>query len=133
MSGIRLYGDSLLESTEAQLDDDSFIYIAELNGLDLSQYNVTQDQIEDPIGFEPNVSSGNPKDYALDFLYGKEKGTIIGNTIKDIYSFPSTVLELLFRRNLGDWKFVIDSITWIFNLGILISVILFIRGYFSKD
>ena len=74
------------------------------------------------------TSQGNPKDQALDFLFGKGKGFPIEVAIKGIFSAPELIIVDLLRFNLNDWSWLIKLFNWLYRFLILIAIIYFARG-----
>lgn len=128
VSAIIFLGEELIENDNANLDNDSLIYISNLSKTDLSEYQATRQEIEDPILVTGNTSQGNPKDQALDFLFGKGKGFPIEVAIKTIFSMPELIIVDLLRFNLNDWNWLISLFNWLYRFLVLIAVIYFARG-----
>ena len=126
--GIARLGLDLLQNDNAAFDNDSIEYIANLQGVDVSDYQATQQDVESPILITANQSQGNPKDFGLEFLLSKEKGFGIELVIKRIFSLPSFIIVDLLRFQLNDWKWVIDIVGWILTLLIIITLVNFARN-----
>lgn len=124
---IILNGNSLMTSTTAILDNDSEVYILQLNGINLDDFNNTAGDLE----YNPALSdngSGNPKDYALDFFFGKEQSLEVSPITKQIFSYPSLLLVDVLRLPLNDWRWAIDWIVWILKFAGLVALVYFIRN-----
>jgi len=128
-------GKELVDNDNANLDNDSITYIAGLVGVDdanldtaLSRYTTSTDDQEESILVSDNTSQGNPKDYALDFLFAKEKGFSIEITIKRIFSIPSFIIVDLLRFNLNDFSWLINIFGWFIGIVILIAIVYWARG-----
>jgi len=126
--GIVYLGNELILNDNADLDNDSINYIANLQGINISEYKATQADLESTILINDNSSQGNPKDQSLDFLFAKEKGFDIELTIKRIFGLPSFILVDLFRFQLNDWKWIIDIIGWLLSITIVVALVYYARG-----
>lgn len=121
-------GNELLANDNSELDNDSISYITNLRGIDMSEFNVSKEEVEASISILGNESQGNPKDEALEFLYAKQKGFNIETKIKMIFSLPQFILIDLLRFSLNDWRWVIFIFNWLYRLLITIAIVYFIRG-----
>lgn len=132
VSGLSILGSELIQNDNANLDNDSIEYIATINGIDLSEYNSTIQDQENPVLITGNESSGNPKDDSLDFLFAKEKGFDIELTIKRIFGLPKFVLVDLLRLPLGQWGWLINIIGWLLGATVVIALVYFVRGLIDR-
>lgn len=133
--GVMYLGRETINNPDSNLDNDSIAYIANLNGVDdinlnasLALYKATKSDEESSILVTDNSSQGNPKDYALDFLFAKEKGFPIEVAIKRIFNIPTFIIVDLLRFNVNDFSWLINLIGWLITLTITIAVIYFARG-----
>lgn len=131
MFGIKQLGLELTQNPNQNLDNDSIEYIAELNEIDLSEYQVSSDLIESPILFTDNTSQGNPKDYSLEFQFAKERGLPIENTIKNIFSVPSVIVYQVLKMPRNNWSWIVDALNWFWRLAIIVALVYFARGIVS--
>lgn len=121
-------GEELLEKDlkgEIELDSASIQYIGNIKGVDLSNYSATKEQWQTS---QVTDTAGTPKDYAMEFLFSKEKGSSIENTIKQIYSLPSTTVVIMFNQPEIRFKWFIDIIGWVLMIGIGIVIYYYIRA-----
>lgn len=124
LAGAILYlGNELLLNDNANLDNDSISYIANLQGINISEYQASQENIESSILITGNESQGNPKDDSLEFLFAKEKAFNVEVLIKRIFGVPSFILVDLLRFNLNDWKWLINIIGWLLSIIITIALV----------
>lgn len=130
--GIYNLGTDVTNNDNANLDNDSILYIATLQtGMDIdelaSQYDVSRDEIEQYILKNENYSQGTPKDYSVEFQFVKQKGFNIENTIKNIYGFPSFLIGDVLRFPITAWNQIINLIGWFLFLSITIAIINYVR------
>ena len=128
VTGLVAVANEFISNDNANPDNDSLNYIANLNGINLSESQASKADIETPVLANANFSQGSPKDEALDFLFAKEKGFRIELTIKRIFGLPSFILIDLLRFQLNDWKWLIDIIGWVLSLVIILALIYLARG-----
>jgi len=130
--GVKSLASETISNTNANLDNDSTDYIAGLiSGIDAEAlaktYNLTTEEVNKAILVKENFSQGNPKDYALDFIFAKEKAFPLENEIKQIYSFPSFLITKVLRLPVLGWQWIIDAISWFLFFAIGIAVINYVR------
>lgn len=131
MTGIVQLGNDLVLNENANLDNDSIEYIAEVQGIDLSEFDVTSQEIESAILFTDNTSQGNPKDYSLEFQFARERGLPIENTAKQIFSVPSVIIYQVLRLPKNNWSWIVDVLNWFWRLAIIVALVYFARGILS--
>lgn len=129
---IQIVGNESASNSNSALDNDSIEYILNLNDLNMSDYQATVDEIEDPILAVGNRSQGNPKDEALDFLLAKEKGSTLELAAKSIFSVPKVVLVDIFRFPLSNWQWVITLLNNLWRLLLIAATIYFVRGVIDR-
>jgi len=128
VTGLIYLGNEVITNDSSSLDNDSISYIGNLQGINVSDYQASRSDIEDPILINANASQGNPKDYGLDFLFAKEKGFQIEIVIKAIFSLPQVILIDLLRFDLNDWQWIISLFNWLYRLLVVIALVYFVRG-----
>lgn len=122
-------GNELLGNSNARLDNDSREYIAQLNGTNLSDFDsTTRKNVEDPILSNLNISQGNPKDFALEFQFAKEKGSKIELFARSIFLMPGVILYDLMRLDRGAWGKLVVILNGFWVLALIIATIYFARG-----
>jgi len=132
VGGLIYLANETLTNENSNLDNDSIEYIANLNGINISEYRQTQAQQETPISLDPEYSEGTPKDNAIEFLFAKQKSNNIEVTIKRIFSLPSFIIVDLFRFPANDFKWLLDIIGWLLGLTVFIAIVYFVRGILNK-
>ena len=133
--GMMYLGKDAIDNPNSNLDNDSVEYISNLVGVEdanlndsIALYKSTRNEQEKSILISDNISQGNPKDYALDFLFAKEKGFSIELIAKRIYDLPQYLIVDLLRYDLGDWEWFINIIVWFLVVIIIIAVVYFARA-----
>lgn len=132
VSGLTWLGNEAAVNPNADLDNDSIEYIATLNGIDLSDYQQSESELESSILATGNYSQGNPKDESIDFLFAKEKGSKVELAIKRFFSLPSFIIGDLFRLPINNFKWLIDLFGWLVGLLIIIALVYFARGQINR-
>lgn len=132
IGSLKILSSDAIQNSNANLDNDSIDYIFSLNNLNYSQYQADSADLENPILLTDNSSQGNPKDESIDFLYAKEKGSKIENVIKGIFTVPKIILIDVFRFNLGDWRWIITILNWLWSILITVALVYFIRAVLDK-
>jgi len=95
--------------------------------ISFDEFKVSEEAQADPILWNSNESSGNPKDFAVEFYTTKEKSAPIRGKLQILYSIPSNILELA-NIPLGDLSFLIDTIGWLISVAIVITLINLWKG-----
>lgn len=132
VAGVRLLGNELLFNDNAALDNDSIDYIGNLQGINISKYQASKSDLEEPILTNLNYSQGNPKDESFDFQFTKEKGFKIEIIVKSIFSTPEVILFDLLRLNKGSWIWVIGFVNRLWRILLIIALVYFVRGLIDK-
>lgn len=132
VSGLIYLGNETIMNENANLDNDSMEYIANLNGINISEYYANKNDIETPVLGNLNYSAGSTKDDSLGFLLSKEKGFEIEIIIKRVLNLPSFIWGDLLRLPINEAKVFINIIGWILNLLIIIALIYFARGLINR-
>lgn len=102
-------------------------YILKLQNVNISNLNATDAEIEDPISYTYNSSSGTPKDFSIEFLFAQEKSLTIREKIQYVYSMPSIILYML-GLPVTEFQFLVNAILWLIATGIFIAIIFLIRA-----
>ena len=126
--GINQLGKEAILNENSNLDNDSLEYIANLNKINLSDYNINSQDIISSSVTGVNESQGTPKDYSIEFFFAKQKGLTFEVTIKAILSLPEVLLIDLLRFNLNDWIWAINLFNWLYRLLIILAIYYLIRG-----
>lgn len=112
----------------ATLSDDDLAYILSINGIDISDYNVTESELEkdNALGFS-NDTGSQAKDTAIEFFYSRSTASQIGVFAKNIFSLPGFLVTLLrIPDNAIGW--LISLLNWFWRLGIIMAGYYLIRG-----
>lgn len=128
IAGVQYSGRDLIQSNQTNLDNDSLLYILQVNNVDVSNFTSSQSVQEDPLTFDPDQGAKNPKDYALDFLYAKEKFTGVINGAKLVFNVPSVIVYTIFRFNAQQFSWVLNILGWLLGLILLIAGVFIVRG-----
>lgn len=115
---------------DLDLTNDTLLYIAAINlnpNFNLTDYQSNKAEQEDPVVFKTNSSEGNPKDFAIEYLEGKERASGYTNTLKRLYDMPTTIL-LLIGFPESDFKNAISGVFWLLGFVIALSLYWFFRG-----
>jgi len=132
IAGVKFLGVELINNDNSILDNNSIDYIADINGVNLSYYDTSREDIDRPIYIKGNTTQGNPKDYSLEFQFAKEEGLSIENKIKAIYNTPDLLLFKILKLPRSDWDWIVNIVIWLFAISLTISLILFARGNKAK-
>lgn len=127
ITGIILAGNETGNNSNSNLDNDSVDYILGLQGINRSDVARNPSYQEASLLVNENFTQGNPKDYALDFQFAKEKGITFENSVKLIFSLPSTVLFDVLRLPRVSYEWIIDLLGWLLGLLVGIAVINYAR------
>jgi len=127
-AGVVYLGNEVLTNDNANLDNDSIEYIANLNGIDLDEYRASSSDIQNPIILSGNESEGTLRDEALAFLFAQEKSYDVEIAIKRVFGIPSFIIVDLLQFNVGDFEWIIDIMGWFISLSILIALVNYLRG-----
>lgn len=120
-------------SGDINLSESSLSYIADINNLtgdgstNIDDFKPTKDELEDPILFNTNESSGNEKDFAIEFYTTKEEGSSIREKIQTIYEVPQKTLRLI-KIPTGELGWFIDIIGWLLTIGMVLAMINLWKG-----
>jgi len=113
---------------DINLTTDSLEYIIQIKNLtgdgntNISNYKPTEEELKDPVLFSTNESSGNLKDYAIEFYTTKEKGSSVRSKIQALFSIPSKTWALL-RIPTGNLSWFIDIVGWLLGIVIILALI----------
>lgn len=131
-TGLIYMGNELISNSNANPDNDSIEYIAQIQGINLSEYRAEREALEKLVSTNENYSQGNPKDEALDFQFAKEKGNSVELVLRTVFNFPSRLLVDILRLPLNNWKWLIDIVVWLLGLTVGVAVYYFIRGLATR-
>jgi len=131
ITSIIFLGNELILNPNSNLNNESISYIADLQGINLSDYQIQKKQLENSILISDNESQGNSKDESLDFQFAKEKGLTIETTIKGIFSVPSLILYNVLKFDRNNWDWIVKILNWLWRLLIIIAIVYFARGIIS--
>ena len=118
---------------DINLSEDSLSYIVDINNLtsegstNVEDFKPTKEELEDPILFNTNESSGNEKDFAIEFYTTKEKGSSIRGKVQAFFEIPQKTFRLL-RIPTGEAGWIIDIIGWISGIIMLLAAINLWKG-----
>lgn len=110
---------------EITLSNSSIEYIGRVNAIDLSGYQANKEDWQES---QVTNSSGTPKDYAMEFLFSREKGADIESPIKRIYNIPGMIIVTLFNQPVERFSWITALFGWILVIAIGLVVYYFIRG-----
>jgi hypothetical protein len=114
-------GQDVLLNDNSNLDDESILYIAEINGADTSKFDIEAKNESD---LSLNPSGGTNKDFAIEFFDSQDKYNTIKSYSYAIFYAPSFLIEKVFRIDVGQY-------TWILNIiAAVIWVMIFLAGYY---
>lgn len=125
-------GNEAAANENSNLDNDSIEYIANLQGIELPDTNISSSDIEMSALFNTNTSQGNPKDEGLDFLFAKEKGLSLETAAKAIFLLPGFLIQDLLRLPYQSWEWVVHLLNWMWWLLLIVAVVYFARGIIDK-
>lgn len=132
VTGVLYMADEIRINDNSNIDNDSIEYIANLQGLNLSDYTATRKELEKSSVISANGSQGNPKDEALDYLQAKQSGFKIETIIKGVFNIPGFLINKMLRLDLSDWNWIIDIFNWTIWLLITLAATYYIRGLIDK-
>ncbi len=130
VSATQLYSSAMLLNPEINgtLSNDTIEYILSINGIDLSEYETKQSEIESNDFANLNNDTGSqPKDFALEFFYSRSQASKIGNIAKNIFSLPSYI-SILLKIPINSINWIISILNWFWRISIIIAGYYFIRG-----
>ena len=136
LSGLAYTSSILVDKNVAgdiNLSESSLSYIADINNLtgdgstDVADFKPTKEELEDPILFNTNESSGNEKDFAIEFYTTKEEGSSIREKIQTIYEIPQKTFRLI-RIPTGDLGWFIDIVGWLLGIIMILAMINLWKG-----
>jgi len=128
-------GADLVESEEANLNQESINYLGNLTGS--SNYanftSVDSSGLDGDLGYEDeedgNVSDGsNAKDFAIGFFYAQQQWAKIKRIVYVVARFPTFIIQDLLNLDVGNWKPFLAILDILFSLGLVISAVYFFRG-----
>jgi len=127
---IQQYTSSMLRNPQINntLTNESIQHILRIQGIDVSDFEVTKDQLEDdPAYDETNDTGSQAKDTALEFFYSRSKASGIGVIAANVLSLPSFIVTLLnIPENSISW--LISILNWFWRIMLVLAVYYFIKG-----
>jgi hypothetical protein len=132
--GIQQLGDDLTTNPHANLDNRSLLYIAQINGIDVSEYNITGNEIYTSEVAVDNNTGDAIKDFSLEYFFARDKTKSLEDRMgkKTIFNMPERVLVTLMGGSKGDFQWALDIFNWFIWISVTVAVILFIRGIWTK-
>lgn len=130
---IKYAGVQIAATPSNNLDNASIAYIAEINGLNLSQYNVTEMELEGNSLYLVNDTSTNERTFALEFIYAQEEASKIRTFIQNVYNLPKTFLFKILKLPEPEWAWIMDVLNLLLWIAVLLGIYFLIRGILPQS
>jgi hypothetical protein len=116
----------LVNNSNNKLTNESIIYIAENNGFELENTNLSGQplsiqELESSFYVQDENSTTSEKDYALEFLYYRGESVSWRALINSVYNLPAYTIRSL-GLDLSEWVYVINGLN-VFIWAIIFFVI----------
>jgi len=128
VGAMQTYSGEMLSNPDINMSDEDLEYNLKIQGIDISDYEVTQTNIENNDAITSSNETGSTaKDNALEFFYSRSIASKIGIFVKGVYSFPSFIVTLLnIPENSIAW--FITTLNWFWRTLIILAIYYLIRG-----
>jgi len=130
ISVIQIYSASMLTNPDINntLSNATIEYILEINGIDISDFNISKDDIEkDYTSDITNDTGSQSKDSAIEFFYSRSTASRLSSVVWNVLSLPGFIIILLrIPQNPISW--LIGLLNWFWRLGIILALYYLIRG-----
>lgn len=113
--GMITFGRDVASNPNNSLDDESLLYVYEKTGFVPSGYKNDSDDADDLFYSSDLETSGNLKDYALEFQFYREQSSSIRTIVQDLWNVPSHFIGGL-GLDLKEWEFtlqVLNTMVWL--------------------
>ena len=123
---IQLGGTMLEGNSNANLDNDSATYLASIRGIDLEDYTISKDQMNEAV-VGPNSTGSSTQDFSISYLDSKKKLSSIWIFLGGVSDLPITILKI-FRINFGEVGYIVSIIKFIFWVSIILAIVYAWKG-----